>query len=145
MMLNVSRSEIYDDLDLLDLIYRNLDELSGHDKLITNLFEQLKRSKKEIFDLNKKLENIDTDLSKIYSDGFAKGASLKFRSANNAINIKEIWARGVLQLDMHEDLDEAKIKKAYRQLASILHPDSSGKDSAELMNRLTEALQILTK
>jgi len=151
LALNIPRSFLYANFEFLDLIYRNMSQLEGHDKLIMQLLDEIANQKKQNHLLTKKIDEQKKEIEKGFNDGFAKGASLNFKPAEKSnifettIAQDEIWARGVLQLDLVGELSEQQIKKNYRLLASMLHPDSSGKDSAEQMHKINQALEILTK
>ena len=56
---------------------------------------------------------------------------------------KEIWARGILGLELEGRIEEAELRKAYRLLVSVLHPDQSSKDTGSLMQNLKEAYNYL--
>ncbi len=145
--LGLPRSFIYSDPEALETIYKNTDLLSGHDKLISILIKDIKSRKKKIVKLKKELEQNTLDQEKVFNDGFAKGASMNFSRMDQepVSKQKEAWARGVLYLDASQDLTEETIKKAYRRMMSLIHPDSSGKETENLVHSLSKAYEYLLK
>ncbi len=141
--LGVPRSFIYADIELLEYIYRNAVNINGQDKLIHDLITELKSHKRKIVRLKNQLEQVEKNNEKSFNDGFSKGASLNFSKPAPTLMNKELWARGVLQLSESETIDEQTIKKAYRLMVSVLHPDVTGKDTSALMNTLKEASEYL--
>jgi len=146
--LGIPRSFIYADLDVLETIYRNSETALGHDKVIQTLIKEIKSLKRKKTKLTKEHDSTKQELEKSFNDGFAKGAAMSFsktpsHSERESSSNKEIWARGILGLNLDGELDEAEIKKAYRLLISVLHPDQSGKDTGSLMQKLKEAYNYL--
>ncbi len=144
--LGVPRSFVYADLELLQYIYRNATELTGQDKLINDLITELKSQKRKNIRLNNKLEQLEKSKNSSFNDGFSKGASLNYSQSTPlapSLNNKESWARGVLYIDSYTVLTEALIKKSYRALVTLLHPDQTGKDTSDLLNTLRQANDYL--
>jgi hypothetical protein len=141
--LGVPRSFIYADLELLEYIYRNASHLNGQDKLINDLIRDLKSHKRKITRLNTQLEQSEKAKDGSFNDGFSKGASLNFSKPAPSIENTELWARGVLYIDSDVPLTEALIKRCYRALVTLLHPDQTGKDTSDLLNTLRKAHDYL--
>lgn len=147
--LGIPRAFVYADLEILETIYHNTDKVDGHDKLIKDLVLEHKSIKRKLSKQDKELERLRGETSTAYNDGFAKGASMNFASvkseifASAGVDEMEQWARGVLQLDLHEALNEAKIKKSYRFLLGILHPDRSGVNTTDTLIILKKAYDYL--
>lgn len=149
--LGIPRSFIYEDLDLLEYIYRNALSLNGSDKLIYDLIKELKTYKRKFKRVGDQLKQLEQEKSKAHNDGFLKGAALNYSnhiSENSSSKLspeklKENWARGVLYIGENETLDEASLKKAYRNIVALLHPDASGKDTSEMMNQARKAYEYL--
>ena len=80
--LGVPRALIYEDLEILDIIYRNSSELAGHDKLINDILGELKSLGRKLTKQEKELTKLKDDFQTSFNDGFAKGASLNFSSVN---------------------------------------------------------------
>jgi len=147
--LGVPRALIYEDLEILDIIYRNSGELTGHDKLINDILGELKSLGRKLTKQEKELTKLKDDFQTSFNDGFAKGASLNFSSVksemllNNGLDELEIWARGILHIDPQIALTEQKIKKNYRFLLGILHPDRSGVNTTDALANLKKAYDYL--
>jgi hypothetical protein len=147
--LGIPRSFIYQDLEILDLIFRNAKDLSGSDKLISELISKYKSLSRKHKSQSKELEKIKSEFLGAFNDGFAKGAAMNFSSvkseifANQGFDHLEQWARGVLHLELAESLNEAKIKKNYRFLLGILHPDRSGVNTTDGLANLKKAYDYL--
>lgn len=147
--LGIPRAFIYADLDILETIYRNSDSALGHDKVIQTLIAEIKSLKRKNTKLIKEHELTKKELEKSFNDGFAKGAAMSFsktsQTPNDTIKLdeKELWARGVLGLSLSKEITEADIRKAYRLLISVLHPDQSGKDTGSLVQNIKEAYDYL--
>lgn len=147
LTLGLPRSFIYADPDALETIYRNSDDLIGHDKLISILIKDIKLRKRKIEKLKKELDQSASEQERVFNDGFSKGASMSFSTKDTSPAAKQLeaWARGVLYLDASQDLTEEIIKKAYRKMVSMIHPDSSGKDTEDLVHSLTKAYEYLLR
>ena len=143
MELGVPRSFIYADLELLQYIYRNAINLVGQDKLLSDLITELKSHKRKIIRLSTQLEQLEKAKDSSFNDGFSKGASMNFTKLTPSLTSQELWARGVLYIDSELKLNEQIIKKAYRNMVTLLHPDQTGKDTSALMNTLKEAYEYL--
>ncbi len=141
--LGVPRSFVYADLELLQYIYRNATNLTGQDKLLSDLITELKSHKRKILRLNNQLEQLEKNKDSSFNDGFSKGASLNFTKLTPSPVARDLWARGVLYIDSELSLNEQIIKKAYRNMVTLLHPDQTGKDTSSLLNTLKEAYEYL--
>jgi hypothetical protein len=143
--LGIPRAFIYADLDILEMIYRNSDSALGHDKVIQTLIAEIKALKRKNEKLLKRQDQIKKDAEKSFNDGFAKGAAMSFSKASpgiseaSKIDEKELWARGVLGLSLTKEITESDLRKSYRLLISVLHPDQSGKDTGSLLQNIKEA------
>lgn len=160
--LGIPRAFLYSDMDLLEDIYRYCPRPIGPDKVIQDIMSALKSKERKI----KKLEKLNRDLEeaaeKNFTDGFAKGAAMNFRSSDSQTvsvstkdpqkdfmsflkqerKTREAWAKGVLGLDISKDYDKDEVKKAYRKLVQLMHPDKSGDN--ELFHFIGKAYEILT-
>ena len=141
--LGVPRSFVYADLELLEYIYRNATNINGQDKLIHDLIRELKSHKRKIARLNNQLEQSEKAKDTSFNDGFSKGASLNFSKPSPSPQSLDLWARGILYIDADAVLTEALIKKSYRNLVTLLHPDQTGKDTSGLLSTLREAHDYL--
>jgi hypothetical protein len=141
--LGVPRSFIYADLELLQYIYRNATKLLGQDKLIHDLINELKSHKRKILRISTQLEQSEKAKDGSFNDGFSKGASLNFSKPASSIENTELWARGVLYIDSDLPLTETLIKRCYRALVTLLHPDQTGKDTSALLSTLRKAHDYL--
>jgi hypothetical protein len=152
--LAIPKSFLYADLEILENIYKYYSDPVGPDAMIQNLITENKSYKRKNAKLSKLLEETKIDLEKSYSQGFAKGASINYNPSEANLQNKEskiltqkksreLWARGVLCLPLSEDLTQEQIKKAFRRLVSLVHPDKSGQDTEEIFHRLNEAVNIL--
>ncbi len=141
--LGVPRSFIYTDLELLQYIYRNAINLVGPDKLLNDLITELKSHKRKIIRLNNQLEQLERSKDSSFNDGFSKGAAMNFTKPSPSLSNQELWARGVLYLDTDLQLNEQIIKKAYRNMVTLLHPDQTGKDTSALLSTLRAAHDYL--
>ena len=144
--LGIPRSFIYADLDVLETIYRNSENALGHDKVIQTLIKEIKSLKRKNSKISKENDSTKLELEQSFNDGFAKGAAMSFSKTPTVSakqDTKEIWARGILGLSLEAELDEQELRKAYRLLVSVLHPDQSGKDTGDLVRNLKEAYNYL--
>lgn len=149
--LGIPRSFIYEDLDLLEYIYRNALVLNGSDKLIYDLIKELKTYKRKFKRIGDQLKQLESEKVKAHNDGFLKGAALNYSNhmslnSNASLSSEQVmenWARGILYLSLDEVLDEVSIKRAYRNVVALLHPDASGKDTSEMMNQVRKAYEYL--
>jgi len=149
--LGIPRSFLYADLEILEFIYANSTNPAGHDKVILELISDIKKNNRKISQLKKELDKIKKQLETSYNDGFVQGAAMTFtkkreESIDNSASLDAlIWAKGVLNFELGETMDEASIKKSYRVLVSELHPDSTGKDTGKIINNLNQAMGLLLK
>jgi hypothetical protein len=147
--LGIPRAFIYADLDILETIYRNSDSALGHDKVIQTLIAEIKSLKRKNAKLIKEHDLIKKETEKSFNDGFAKGAAMSFSKTSTTVSDslkldeKELWARGVLGLSLSKEITETDIRKAYRLLISVLHPDQSGKDTGSLLQNIKDAYDYL--
>jgi len=147
--LGIPRAFIYADLDILETIYRNSDSALGHDKVIQTLIAEIKSLKRKNAKLIKEHDLIKKETEKSFNDGFAKGAAMSFSKTSTTVSDslkldeKELWARGVLGLSLSKEITEPDIRKAYRLLISVLHPDQSGKDTGSLLQNIKDAYDYL--
>lgn len=145
--LGIPRSYIYENLEFLQLIYSSMDDAFGHDKLIVELIHGKNKLERKIKKLEKKLAEMERGAENSFNEGFSKGASLnydKVESEQRDLSLgKEIWARSVLHLDLSESLDQIMIKKAYRKIVSLIHPDITGEDTNEMMSTVKGAFDFL--
>ncbi len=152
--LGLPRHMLYQDTDLLERIYEvaaasddyhDLALLQGHDALLHKLLKENKSQKRKIIKLNTELETAVVEIKKTYADAFAKGAAMRYGEAVQVDTEAHLekWARGVLFLNESEALNVEKIKKAYRLLLTIVHPDQSARDTGALMNSLQSAYRFL--
>lgn len=140
--LGIDKSIFYADLELLDSIYRYGSNPVGPDVIIQELVAKVKSANRKIKKLEKKLTESEESATKSFSDGFSKGASISYKSGSEQNDQMITWARGVLYLEEAE-LNQEKIKSAYRRLTKLLHPDKSGSEATELMHSLNKAYEIL--
>ncbi len=152
--LGLPKHMLYQDPDLLERIYEvaaNSDDyhdlalLQAHDALLFKLLKENKSQKRKIVKLNTELETATCEIKKTYADAFAKGAAMRYGEAVQVDTEAHLekWARGVLFLSEAETLSVDKIKKAYRLLLTIVHPDQSARDTGALMNSLQSAYRFL--
>ncbi len=151
--LGVASQALYEDRDLLQAIYQaaltsedyhDLAVVSGADALVHKLLKELKSQKQKITRLQSELNQTQAEIKKTYADAFAKGAAIHYGEASSGTELHlEKWARGILFLDQSEALDTEKIKKAYRRLLTIVHPDQSARDTGSLMTSLQSAYRYL--
>jgi|GEM_PF-2630215 len=152
--LGVPALMLYQDTELLDAIYsaaassddyHDLAILQGADALLARLIRENKTLKRKNSKLSQELDEAAAEIKKTYSSAFAQGAAMRYGEASSAdpqIYLDK-WARGVLFLDQSETLDIDKIKKSYRRLLTLLHPDQSSRDTGPLMNSLQLAYRFL--
>ncbi len=152
--LGVPAQMLYQDRDLLDAIYsaaqssndyHDLALLQGADALIAKLLKDNKSLKRKNTKLSEDLEQASAEIKKTFADAFAQGAAMRYGEASvvdHQLHLEK-WARGVLFLEQNESLDTDKIKKAYRRLLTIVHPDQSLRDTGSLMNSLQSAYRFL--
>ncbi len=145
---------LYQDTELLDAIYsaaassddyHDLAILQGADALIAKLIRDNKSLKRKNTKLSSELNEAATEIKKTFADAFAQGAAMRYGEASvvdHQLHLEK-WARGVLFLDQSEQLDLDKIKKSYRQLLTLVHPDQSSRDTGALMNSLQAAYRFL--
>lgn len=151
--LGLPRAMVYSKLDILEVILSSAENLQGADKVIEELLKENKSLKRKNKKLNKEIGEIQKNIETSYNDGFLKGASIKYDEAKEIKKTKsqesvtttdtELWARGVLMIEPDEKIDLERIKKAYRLLASIIHPDSSAKNTQEQITTLKRAYDLL--
>ena len=144
--LGIPRTYIYENLELLELIYSNMERSFGHDKLIIELIKEATRLNRKLKKSQKEITSLEKEAQQSYSEGFSKGASLNYEKApkQSLINEnKELWARALLYLDLNEELDAGLVKKAYRRMINYLHPDKTQEDSNEMVNQLQQAYNYL--
>ena len=145
--LGIPRTFIYENLDILEIIYSNMERPFGHDKLIQELLLNKNKFERKIKKLEKLLGEKEREARKNFNEGFSQGASLNFEKRPD-INLdlsieKEIWARSSLYIGLDQKLDFAVIKKAYRRMVSLIHPDLTKEDTNEMMNSLNSAYNYL--
>lgn len=145
--LGIPRTFIYENLDILEIIYSNMERPFGHDKLIQELLLNKNKFERKIKKLEKLLGEKEREARKNFNEGFSQGASLNFEKRPD-INLdlsieKEIWARSSLYIGLDQKLDFAVIKKAYRKMVSLIHPDLTKEDTNEMMNSLNSAYNYL--
>jgi hypothetical protein len=145
--LGIPRTFIYENLDILEIIYSNMERPFGHDKLIQELLLNKNKFERKIKKLEKLLDEREREARKNFNEGFSQGASLNFEKRPD-INLdlsieKEIWARSSLYIGLDQKLDFAVIKKAYRKMVSLIHPDLTKEDTNEMMNSLSSAYNYL--
>lgn len=149
MELGIPRTLLYQDQDILQKIYEATAEkdqaLQGADALIQKLIKDLEKQERKIKRLKKDLEVAKKEQEQIYNDAFVKGASMSYSTSSGAeINsYMEKWARGVLFIDQDAELDEQQIKKSYRKLITVVHPDQSAQDTGPLVSSLNKAYKFL--
>lgn len=148
--LGIPRTFIYENWELLDLVYSNMDRSFGHDKLIMQLVKEKSKLEKKISKYEKQIEVKDLEAQKNYNLGFSQGASINYEKNPEAsfsdrdLSIeKEIWARSVLYIELDRELDLSAIKKAYRKMVSLIHPDVTHEDTSAMMNLLKNAYNHL--
>lgn len=145
--LGIPRSYVYENVELLEIVYGSMDRPFGHDKLIVELIQTKNKLERKIHKLEKKVDEQDKAAKKSYNEGFSQGASLNFEKRpelRQDLSLeKEIWARSVLYLAFDLDLDIATIKKAYRRLVSLIHPDVTQEDTNAMMNSVKDAYNYL--
>jgi hypothetical protein len=145
--LGIPRTFIYENLDILEIIYSNMERPFGHDKLIQELLLNKNKFERKIKKLEKLLDEREREARKNFNEGFSQGASLNFEKRPD-INLdlsieKEIWARSCLYIGLDQKLDLVVIKKAYRKMVSLIHPDLTKEDTNEMMNSLNSAYNYL--
>lgn len=145
--LGIPRTFIYENLEILEIIYSNMERPFGHDKLIQELLQNKNKFERKIKKLEKLLDERERDAKKNFNEGFSQGASLNFeKRPENYSDLtveKEIWARSCLYIGLDQKLDLAVIKKAYRRMVSLIHPDLTKEDTNEMMNSLNGAYNYL--
>jgi hypothetical protein len=145
--LGIPRTYIYENLELLEIVYGSMDRPFGHDKLIVELIQTTNKLERKIRKLEKKIDEQDKAAKKSYNEGFSQGASLNFEkrpTVQNDLSIeKEIWARSLLYLPFDLDLDVTTVKKAYRKIVSLIHPDITQEDTNDMMNSAKDAYNYL--
>ncbi len=145
--LGIPRTYIYENLELLELVYSGMEKSFGHDKLILELIKERDKLLRKVKKIQKDLDESENNNKQSFNEGFSKGASLNYEKDVSATSDfafgKELWARSVLYLDLNKELDQAQIKKSYRRLANLLHPDKTGEDTAEIFKHICEASDYL--
>jgi hypothetical protein len=145
--LGIPRTYIYENLDLLEIVYGSMERPFGHDKLIVELLQTKIKLERKIAKLEKNIDEQDKATKTSYNEGFSQGASINFEKRPNVQNDlsveKEIWARSLLYLPFDQDLDMTILKKAYRKLVSLIHPDVTQEDTNEMMNSVKDAYNYL--
>lgn len=145
--LGIPRTYIYENLELLEIVYGSMERPFGHDKLIVELLQTKIKLDRKIQKLEKKIDEQDKAAKKSYNEGFSQGASINFEKrapAQNDLSLeKEIWARSLLYLPFDQDLDMSAIKKAYRKMVSLIHPDITQEDTNDMMNSAKDAYSFL--
>lgn len=146
--LGVPKSFLYADLDILEIVYKSTKTFTGHDKLILSVINKLKSAKRKVNKLEKQIIEKDKELEKSFTDGFAKGAAMNFSKQDDTkkeipADSKETWARGLLGFGFDDKLSDILIRKKYRLLISLIHPDKTGKDTGDMVHMLKEAADIL--
>ena len=144
--LGIPRTYIYENLELLEIVYSNMERAFGHDKLILELIQTKKRFERKAKKLEKALEQKDLEAKKSFNEGFSQGASLNFDKKSSSTNLsleKEIWARSLLFLPLDSELDLVTIKKAYRRLVGLIHPDVTQEDTNAMMDSVKQAYNFL--
>ncbi len=68
---------------------------------------------------------------------------MKKASQNDLSFAKDIWARSIMHLELDQELDVTILKKKYRNLVSLLHPDVTNENTNEMMNKVQEAYNYL--
>lgn len=140
---------LYSDFDLLEEIYNSAGSFLGPDAIINKLYSEREAYKSELENAQKEIKNLKREKEKSYSEGFSFGASVNYKDHQNDKNLKiqelETWAKGMLFLDLEKDLNEDLIKKAYRRLIMLLHPDKTGEEGESLAKQLNTAYEVLIK
>ena len=142
--LGIPKALLYQDLEILEYIYKNQESLTGADKLIANLIQKIKFKNRHITRLKNQLQDYTKNSQTSFNDGFVQGAALSYQQkpSNNDL-AKEVWARGILYLSIDTELSSTIIKSAYRRLVTLFHPDQSAKDTADFMDTLKKAYDLL--
>lgn len=151
--LGVPRNFIYNSVELLEIIFSSSGDLLGSDKVIDELLKDNKSLKRKIKKLERQIEEQKKLSLTSFNEGFAKGASMNFSEVKLVkekslvdefiLKQEELWARGVLMIDTKATLDLDTIKKAYRTLAAIVHPDSSSRDTNVQITNVNRAYEFL--
>lgn len=158
--LGVPRALIYSDFEVLQTILHSDPDLYGQDALMKKLIEKITEKNAQIDELRQMYTEAKSGKDKIFSDGFAQGAAVNFKhSIENIVpNSKpidavtklkmeklalEAWARGILHINSDEALSLDLIKKAYRKLAAVLHPDHNERDTKYLFLDINKAAKVL--
>ncbi len=151
--LGVPRNFIYNNIELLEIIFLSSGDLLGPDQVIEQLLKENKSLKRKVKKLDKQIDEEKKLALTSFNEGFAKGASMNFSEVKLVkekflvdefiLKQEELWARGVLMIDTKETLDLDKIKKAYRTLAAIVHPDSSSRDTNVQITNVNRAYEFL--
>lgn len=140
--LGVPKALLYQDLEMLQYIYKYQDTLVGVDKMISDLIDKLKFKNRHITRLKNQLTNLEKESENLFNDGFVQGAAINYQKSS-PVSVNESWARGVLYIEADEPLSTMRIKSAYRALVTMLHPDQSARDSAAYLDTLKKAYDLL--
>lgn len=151
--LGLPKSFIYSNIDFLEIIYSSSEAFIGPDQVIDSLLKEKKSLKRKVKKLEENLQEFKKLAETSFNDGFAKGASMNFSASKESqekilseafiLRQEELWARGVLMIESGTELDLDKLRKSYRLLASIVHPDSSAKDTNAQITNVNRAYDFL--
>ncbi|MDA0771795.1 MAG: J domain-containing protein [Cyanobacteria bacterium] len=142
--LGIPKALLYQDLEILEYIYKNQESLVGADKLIANLIQKIKFKNRHITRLKNQLQDHSKNSESSFNEGFVQGAAISYqKKPSNTDLAKEVWARGTLYLSIDDELNAQTIKSAYRRLVTLFHPDQSAKDTADYLDTLKKAYDLL--
>lgn len=142
--LGIPKALLYQDLEILQYVYKNQTHLTGVDKLVAELIDKIKFKNRHITRLKNQVSAFEKELETIFNDGFVQGAAVSYQNKSMSPELaKELWARGVLYFSLETELNSANIKSAYRRLVTLFHPDQSAKDTAAYLDTLKKAYDLL--
>jgi hypothetical protein len=107
-----------------------------NDRKLRNFVEKYEIS----FHYQKGRDEAHTGYDAGYKDGLAAGRAAA-GSHRSSGSLGLAWARGVLHIDPNARLSGELVKKHFRELSHLLHPDKGGKD--DLQRALIDAYQLL--
>jgi hypothetical protein len=150
--LGIPRTYIYENLELLEIVYASMERPFGHDKLILDLINTKNKLERKVKKLEKYVSEKEREAKSSFNDGFSQGASMNFEKAPSQVRVqevdnlsaeKEIWARSLLYIPFDQELDLVTIKRSYRKLVGLIHPDITQEDTNEMFAMVKEAYNYL--